>query len=109
MSLKQEASQKAEWLSSSFNTPFFVVEIIPSAICHTNEIGGSKTPSRYKRGKKKKKGNKNTYRKHTSGKLLPQDSNLSEGFKLKLRCVPSGSSTIDFQVTAENARLSTKN
>ena len=45
-----------------FNTPVFAVEIVPSAICHTNELGGSKTPQHYQRGRKtnKKKATPNT-------------------------------------------------
>lgn len=50
MSLTQEASQKMGWLLILF---VVVVRIIPSAICHTNEMGGSKTPLCYKRKKKK--------------------------------------------------------
>lgn len=52
-SLKKQA-KKQNGSVALFNTPFFVVDIIPSAICHTNGSGGSKTPQHYKRGGKKK-------------------------------------------------------
>lgn len=53
MSFTQESSQKMEWLLILLFV--VVVQIIPSAICHKNEMGGSKTPSHHKRKKKKKK------------------------------------------------------
>lgn len=58
-SLKKQA-RKQNGSVALFNTPVFVVDIIPSAICHTNGSGGSKTPQHYKRGKKKKKATQNT-------------------------------------------------
>lgn len=53
MSFTQESSQKMEWLLILLFV--VIVQIIPSAICHKNEMGGSKTPSHHKRKKKKKK------------------------------------------------------
>lgn len=78
MSFTQESSQKMEWLLILLFV--VVVQIIPSAICHKNEMGGSKTPSHHKRKKKKKK---NPYTTHSIEKLLTEGSNLSKGFEHK--------------------------
>lgn len=105
VSLKQEASQKAEWLRSSFYYSV-LLSIISSAICHYKPIRWQQNTTALQKEKKK---NPPGYTNHTGGKLLPDDSNLSEGFKPKeWSCVASSSSTTDFQVTAEIARPSRK-
>lgn len=104
VSLKQEASQKAEWLGSSFYYSVFVVDYFQ---CHLpyKRIRWQQNITVLQKEKKPP-----SYTNHTGGKLLTDDSNLSEGFKPKeWSCVASSSSTTDFQVTAEIARPSTKN
>lgn len=103
VSLKQEASQKAEWLRSCFYYSIFVADYFQCRLPY-KRIRWQQTTVLQK--EKKPPG----YTNHTGGKLLTDDSNLSEGFKPKeWSCVASSSSTTDFQVTAEIARPSTKN
>lgn len=105
VSLKQEASQKAEWLRSYFYYSVFVVDYFQCHLPYKWIRWQQNTIALQKEKKKKPPG----YTNHTGGKLLTDDSNLSEGFKPKEQsCVASSSSTTDFQVTAEIARPSTK-
>lgn len=104
VSLKQEASQKAEWLRSAFYYSVFVVNHFQWHLPYKPIAWQQNTTALQK--EKKPPG----YTNHTGGKLLTDDSNLPEGFKPKeWSCVASISSTTDFQVTAEIARPSTKN